>query len=162
CYVAENLPALLFDWYFREHLLRKDQIIESLVTHIIGRRDSIEVVDERRSFTLNDLPLNMSDYKPSRVGEKAREFYALLIGDDEIQKAAVDLMNYYLDAAIAQMLHLDREDLERLMRDVRETLAEQDVELILLIEDFAKLQGIDRQVLAAVIERPEEPGRPRQ
>lgn len=159
-YVAEHLPALLLDWHFRQHLLRDGAIIHRLVTHIIGRGDTIEVVDERRRFTIEDLPLNVLDIQ--HAGERARDFYAFLINDQDIQRTTVDLLNHYLDAAIARMLQLNREDLERLMREVRESLAEQDVELVLLIEDFAKLQGIDRQVLAAVIERPEEPGRPRQ
>lgn len=159
-YVAAHLPALLLDWHFRQHLLRDGAIIHRLVTHIIGRGDTIEVVDERRRFTVEDLPLNILDIQ--HAGERAREFYAFLINNQDIQRTTVELLNNYLDAAIARMLQLNREDLERLMREVRESLAEQDVELVLLIEDFAKLQGIDRQVLAAVIERPEEPGRPRQ
>lgn len=44
------------------------------------------------------------------------------------------------------------------MREVRETLAEKEIELVLLIEDFAKLQGIDREVLEAVLARPQQPG----
>lgn len=159
-YIAERLPALLLDWHFRQHLLRDGAVIHRLVTHIIGSGDSIEVVEERRRFTVEDLPLNVLDIQ--HAGERARDFYTFLINEQDIQRTTVGLLNHYLDAAIARMLQLNREDLERLMREVRESLAEQDVELVLLIEDFAKLQGIDRQVLAAVIERPEEPGRPRQ
>jgi hypothetical protein len=159
-YVAANLPALLLDWHFRQHLLRDGAIIHRLITHIMGAVDSIEAVEERRRFTVEDLPLNVLDIQ--HAGARAREFYAFLISDPETQRTTIETLNHYLDAAIARMLQLNREDLERLMREVRETLAEDDVELVLLIEDFAKLQGIDRQVLAAVIERPEEPDRPRQ
>ncbi len=159
-YVAKNLPALLLDWHFRQHLLRDGAIIHRLITHILGTVQSIEVVEERRRFTVEDLPLNVLDIQ--HAGARAREFYAFLISDPETQRTTVELLNHYLDAAIARMLRLNREDLERLMREVRETLAEEEVELVLLIEDFAKLQGIDRQVLAAVIERPREPDRPRQ
>lgn len=159
-YVATNLPALLLDWHFRQFLLKDNAIIDRLVTHIIGYREGIEVVEERRRFTVGDLPLKVLDIK--NAGATARDFYAYLIATTEFQQTVVNLLNDHLDAAIALMLQLNREDLEQLMREVREMLAEQDVELILLIEDFAKLQGIDRQVLAAVIERPEEPGRPRQ
>jgi hypothetical protein len=42
------------------------------------------------------------------------------------------------------------------MLDVRRALARQGVELILLIEDFAKLQGIDREVLECVLARPQQ------
>lgn len=159
-YAATNLPALLLDWHFRQYLLEDNAIIDRLVTHIMGDREGIEVVEERRRFKVADLPLKVLDIK--NAGATARDFYTYLIATSEIQQTVVNLLNNHLDAAIALMLQLNREDLEQLMREVREMLAEQDVELILLIEDFAKLQGIDRQVLAAVIERPEEPGRPRQ
>lgn len=159
-YVAGNLPALLLDWHFREPLLKDGAIIDRLVTHIIGNREGIEVVEERRRFTVGDLPLNVLDVQ--NAGATAREFYLFLIANPEVHQTTVDLLNEHLDAAIARMLQLNREDLEQLMREVRESLADDDVELILLIEDFAKLQGIDRQVLAAIIERPEELGRKRQ
>jgi len=159
-YVASNLPAMLLDWHFRDPLLKDNGIIDRLVTHIIGNREGIEVVEERRRFTVDDLPLNILDIQDA--GATAREFYLFLIANPEIHQTTVDLLNEHLDAAIARMLQLNREDLEQLMREVRETLADEDVELILLIEDFAKLQGIDRQVLAAIIERPAEPNRKRQ
>ena len=124
----------------------------------MGHRDTVEIVEERRQFSIDDLPLNVLDLKKS--GEKAREFYSLLIGDNEdLKKATVDWLNLHLDEAITQVLNLGREDLQRLMREVRESLAEQDTELVLLIEDFAKLQGIDRELLEAVLARPQQPGR---
>jgi hypothetical protein len=66
-------------------------------------------------------------------------------------------LNRHLDEATTKVLNLGREDLQILMREVRETLAEKDIELVLLIEDFAKLQGIDQQVLEAVLARPQQP-----
>ncbi|TAG03480.1 MAG: hypothetical protein EAZ45_09695 [Oscillatoriales cyanobacterium] len=121
------------------------------------------------------MPLNVLDLQ--KAGERSREFYSLLIGDDDIQKETVDWLNRHLDEAIAQVLSLGREDLQRLMREVRETLAEEGVELVLLIEDFAKFQGIDegvelvlliedfakfqgidREVLEAVLARPQQAG----
>jgi hypothetical protein len=48
--------------------------------------------------------------------------------------------------------------LQRLRREVREALGEQGIELVFLIEDFAKLQGIDREVLEAVLVQPQQPG----
>jgi hypothetical protein len=51
-------------------------------------------------------------------------------------------------------------DLLRLMIDVRAQLAIQNVELIILIEDLATLQGIDQQLLEALIIRPRQPDMP--
>ena len=155
-YLIGAVDSLLYDPFFRQHWLKDGGIIHQLVIHILGQRDTVETVEERRHFSLNDLPLNVLNLQKS--GESAREFYSLLIGDEDTQKATIDWLNRHLDEAIAQVLSLGREDLQRLMGEVRETLAEQGIELVLLIEDFAKLQGIDREVLEAVLARPQQAG----
>ncbi|MBW4663525.1 MAG: hypothetical protein KME01_04875 [Chroococcus sp. CMT-3BRIN-NPC107] len=155
-YLIDELGSLLYDPFFREKWLKKDGIIHRLIVHTLGQHNTLEIVEERRQFSLNDLPLSVADLQ--KAGEQARDFYATLIGDDDIQKVTVEWLNFHLDEAINQVLSLGREDLQRLMREVRETLAEQDIELVLLIEDFAKLQGIDREVLEAVLARPQQPG----
>ncbi|QXE25867.1 hypothetical protein B6N60_04587 [Richelia sinica FACHB-800] len=155
-YLVDELDSLLYDPFFREYWLQDGGIIHRLVIHILGYQDKVEIIEERRKFSLDDLPLNVLNLP--KAGKQAQEFYSLLIGDDNIQKATVDWLNLHLDEAITQVLNLGREDLIRLMREVRETLAEQGVELVLLIEDFAKLQGIDRELLEAVLARPQQPG----
>ncbi|MBE9200074.1 MULTISPECIES: protein DpdH [unclassified Nodularia (in: cyanobacteria)] len=153
-YLIENLPALLYDNFFREHLLRDGEIIHRLVIHTLGYQYTVEDINERREFSIEDLPLNFRDFQ--KAGEKAREFYSLLIKDEDIQKQTVTWLNDNLDPAITQVLNFGREDLQQLMREVRETLAEKNIELVLLIEDFAKLQGIDREVLEAVLAKPQQ------
>lgn len=156
-YLVGAVDSILYDPFFREYWLKDGGIIHQLVIHILGHRDTVEIVEERRQFSLNDLPLDVLNLQ--KAGEQAREFYSFLISDEDIPKATVDWLNRHLDDAISQVLSLGREDLQRLMREVRETLAEQGIELVLLIEDFAKLQGIDREVLEAVLARPQQPGR---
>ncbi|MBE9111422.1 hypothetical protein IQ273_18620 [Nodosilinea sp. LEGE 07298] len=153
-YLIKSLPALLYDPFFRKHWLKEAGIIHRLIVHTLGRRDSVEIIEERRQFCVEDLPLNVLEIGKSSA--QAREFYSFLIGNDYIQKASVSWLNAHLDEAIAKVLNLGREDLQRLMLDVRRALARQGVELILLIEDFAKLQGIDREVLEAVLARPQQ------
>ena len=68
----------------------------------------------------------------------------------------MDVLNASLDIAIPQVVGMSGERLMELMLDVRKSLAAQDVELVLLIEDFAKLQGIDRQLLEALLVRPNQ------
>lgn len=154
-HLIDFLPALLFDPFFRqEYWLKEGSIIHKLVVHALGNRDSIEVIEERRQFSLGDLPQDIRDIP--KASAQARDFYSFLISDAEVQKASVDWLNEHLDEAITKVLNLGREDLLRLMLDVRRALARQRVELILLIEDFAKLQGIDREVLEAVLTRPQQ------
>ena len=152
-YIVEELPNLLHDPLFRRHLLQDGGIIHRLTVHILGNLQQVERIEERRGFTVDDLPLNVTDFQ--RAGELARNFYSLLIGDEELQTETVQWLNQNLDEAIARVLSFNGEDLFSLMLDVRESLADQNMELIILIEDFAKLQGIDKQLLEALLVQPD-------
>ena len=157
-YLEEALPSLLHDPFFRQqYWLREGGIIQRLIVHTLGQCDSVEIVEERREFTVADLPKDITQI--NKASAQARDFYTLLVSNDEIQQETVKWLNAHLDEAIAKVLNLGREDLQRLMLDVRRALAKQGAELILLIEDFAKLQGIDREVLEAVLARPQQLGR---
>lgn len=155
--MVEELPILLRDDVFRRHLLKEDGTIDKLVTHVFGNANRVERVEERRAFTAADIFEAVEDH--TKAGADALAFYQILQGNSGQQQAAVDWMNKHLDEAIAQVLNLTGEDLLRLMLDVRESLADQGMELVILIEDFAKLQGIDRQLLEALLVRPHQPNR---
>ena len=153
--IARNLPDLLRDPFFTEGFwLKPGGIIDRLVIHILGNRDGIEDVEERRGFLIEDLPTGILNRQ--KASEKAREFYTHLDSDFIPKDEVINWLNKHLDVAISKVLNLGREDLQRLMLDVRRALARQGVELILLIEDFAKLQGIDREVLECVLARPQQ------
>jgi hypothetical protein len=153
--IAKNLPDLLRDPFFAEEFwLKSGGIIDRLVIHILGDRVGVEDVEERRGFSIEDLPTGILNRQ--KASEKAREFYTHLDGNFIPKDEVVKWLNKHLDIAIAKVLNLGREDLQRLMLDVRRALARQGVELILLIEDFAKLQGIDREVLESVLARPQQ------
>lgn len=154
--IAKGLPDLLRDPYFTEQFWLKPRgVIDRIANHILGIRSHIENVEERRGFEIEDMPSGIR-YR-EKASEKARDFYTHLDNDFIPKSEVVKWLNQHLDTAISKVLNLGREDLQRLMLDVRRTLAKDEVELILLIEDFAKLQGIDREVLEAVLARPQQP-----
>jgi hypothetical protein len=159
-YLIDELDSILYDPFFRQHWLKDGGIIHRIINHILGSHKTIDSVEERREFKIEDLPMNILDVQVETAGKKSQEFYSSLLGDDDIQKETVDWLNRreHLDEAISQVLNLGREDLQIIMREVRQTLAEKDIELILLIEDFAKFQGIDRELLEAVLARPQQVG----
>ena len=152
------LPALLRDQFFRSHLLREAGIIDELVRHALGSTDKVERRDARRQFSAGDLPLSVAEYQ--RAGADARQIFGELSTDPWLLEVAVDWLNLHLEEAIGRLLQFGGADLTNLMRDVRADLAEQGIELVLLIEDFAKLQGIERQLLDALLEQPNQPDRP--
>ena len=154
-HLESSLQPLLLDDLFRRHLLRDGGIVADLVRHTLGTSAVRERREARQEFSIHDLPLSVQDIQ--QAGAAARQIYAELASDTWLQELAVEWMNLHLDEAIGQLLQLGGDDLTRLMREVRADLAGQDTELILLIEDFAKLQGIERPLLEAVLEQPNQP-----
>jgi hypothetical protein len=158
-YLANNLPSLLYDPFFRRHLLKDGGVIHRLVEHTIGETAKVERLEEKRGFKEEDLPLKASESE--KASAEAKEFYGYLIAEREVRQATVDWLNAQLNAAISELLELKGEALLRLMLEVREALGARGTELVLLIEDFAKLQGIDMQLLEAIIAKPQQEGRSR-
>jgi hypothetical protein len=155
-YCVQVLPHLLHDPFFRKFFLADGGIIDRLATHVLGRSDRVERLTDRRQFAEADLSFNLADV--SRASADARDVYFQL-NEPTILREAVGWLNRNLDAAIASLLHLRGEGLLELMTEVREELAAQGVELVLLIEDFAKLQGIEHQLLEALLVRSAQEGR---
>ena len=154
-YTAERLHHLLDDPYFKEHWLREGGVIERIYDITLGASEERERLEEQRQFSQEDLPLDVSAI--GDASQAARSFYTQLNAQPGIQEAALDILNDGLDYAIPKVLNFSGEDLLQLMLDVRASLAEREIELVLLIEDFAKLQGIHRQLLEALLERPKRP-----
>jgi len=155
-YCVQSLPHLLFDPFFRKVFLADGGIIDRLATHVLGQSDRVERLTDRRQFSDADLSFNLADV--SRASADARDVYFQL-NEPSLLKEAVRWLNRNLDAAIASLLHLRGEGLLELMTEVREELAAQGMELVLLIEDFAKLQGIEHQLLEALLVRSAQEGR---
>jgi hypothetical protein len=160
-YLSNKLPAFLRDDLVRGHLLRSGGFFDRLVTHVLGRSTAVERLDARREMKADDLPRNLLEI--SQTSFQVQDFYRFMLGpgNPKMWDEAVNWINSNLDPAISELLRFRGDDLRQLMRGVREILGKRHVELILLIEDFAKLQGIDLQLLEALLERPDQPGRPR-
>jgi hypothetical protein len=155
-YFVESLPDLFHDSFFRKILLHEGRIIDQLVEHILGKNEKTLRLETRREFTEDDLPLHVRDI--AKASHAAQEIYAAL-NDSELKEAAIKWINKNLNEAITQMLSLRGADLVNLMTDIREELGKQGIELVILIEDFAMLQGIDFQLLDALLVRPNQHSR---
>jgi hypothetical protein len=155
--LVEHLPDLLTDPYFKEHWLHDDGVFARLVRHVVRKNQEVERLEEKRGFHVGDLPLRASHV--GRASKKVQSFFGRLIGLPQVQTEAVDWLNRHLSTAITELLEISGESLLRLMLDVRSSLAREGLELVLLIEDFAKLQGIDLQLLEAIIAKPLQEGR---
>lgn len=156
-YLTRSVPDFLRDPVLRRHLLSDGSRVHELTEHALGRSDRAERAEKPKEFAIADLPLHVSDLKD--VSVHARNFHARLFGDEELLLATLKWINGNVGTALRQLINFSGENLSELLLDVRETLAERRVELVVLVEDFAKLQGIDRQLLESFLVRTHQEGR---
>ena len=129
--------------------------VARLVEHVVEARRQAIPRDERIGFEERDLPLTGQDL--AQLAAPSRRVIMALSGRPAWKPIAIDLINRNIRTAIARMLNFSGDDLIQLLASVRRSLARQGKSLILLIEDLARLEGIDNALLEALIE-PSRPG----
>ena len=113
--------------------------------------------DRPLTFTTDDLPLDILDVK--KASEVAQKRLMLLKSRPELQDAAVAMLNEQLPVAVTNAANIGTGRLQNALLDIRREFARQGKEIVLLIEDFALIQGIQRDLLDAIIEVGEREGR---
>lgn len=148
--LAAMLPAVLSDPNFRRSFFaREGGSVSQIVRHIFDDPDDRDTSGLRRQFQKGDLPLGGEHYNDAAA--LARDAIDFIRGEVGLEQRAIDLMSRALESAIAQTLNFTADDLIDLMKSLRVHLAKQGRRLILLIEDFARLQGIDSALLQALV-----------
>lgn len=151
-----RLAAMLHDPFIRQHMLSEGKFVPRLAAQLLKDRRSGQ--DERpESFTIEDLPLDV-DYDNAASDMVARLLNQIATRDD-LQATAVDLLNRNLEAAVKSAANLGAGRLLDAMMQVREEYQRLGKEIILLIEDFALIQGVQQDLLDAVIEAANRDGR---
>lgn len=146
------LPYLFQDIHFREkHFYQEGNIASELVDHVFAAPSAYRPTEQRRTFSLEDLPVDPLDFRDSAA--QAQNALRFLYAIPEAPKIAVKLVNDCLDVAIGRTLSFTGDRLVSLMDDLRRHLATEGRELVLLIEDFARVQGLDRALLQAMIDQ---------
>ena len=149
--LIDQLPHILYDPHMRQtHFLREGTIIADIVDHVFSAPDRYRPGEDRRLFAETDLPLGGGDY--AAAAQLARNAMSLIFLEGGLVKA-VDILNRSLDLAISRTLSFSGDRLIGLMTKLRRHLRNEGRELILLIEDFARLQGIDRALLQALLDQ---------
>jgi hypothetical protein len=152
------LPALLRNNLLRnEHWNRTEKDpgpIRRLVAQIFEDRGVHDEDDRKHLFFEDDLEIDVD------LGELGREERNALgwLESDKARKDAVKALNLALDSAKHRILGLDP-DVNDLFREVRRELGKEGKELVLLIEDFAVLSGLQGALLQVIIQE-SAPGTP--
>ena len=153
--LAENLQVFLKDPVLKKYHVGDRGIIADLVRHMTqtSGRDEREA---RRRFTEADLHLDSARRAMAELSAPARSFLRVLHGDRELRERAVELVNAHLDAAVTQTLGFTGGEMTQLLNEVRRHLRQEGQELVLLVEDLVRTEGIDRALMDALIESRED------
>ncbi|MEV8095183.1 protein DpdH [Kitasatospora sp. NPDC085879] len=144
-----KLAAVLLDPHVRAELLGPGNFVPELARQLIHNRQPGQG-DRPEGFTVDDLPLDIRDIKSA--SGMAQRTLGMISTRGDLQGIAVDLLNTHLETAIKKAANLGGGRLQDAMRQVREEYHRQGKEIVLLIEDFALIQGVQRDLLDAVVE----------
>lgn len=150
------LPDLFQDPHMRKaHFLGDNTVIAEIVDHIFAPSNAQDRPDQRRSFSESDLPLGGMDFAhASKLAQDAIQIIEL--DPPTYLPLAIKIINRNLDRAVARTLSFSGDRVEELMTRLRTYLKTQGKELVLLVEEFARLQGIDRALLQAITSQGDE------
>ncbi|MGK8558815.1 protein DpdH [Nocardia gipuzkoensis] len=144
-----GVAVLLQDPHVRNHMLEPARFIPQLAHQLLhDRRDGEQQRPER--FTAKDLPLEFGDIK--KVADMTAGVLKMLSTNPAMRDASVDLLNQCLEAAVKRAFNMGSGSLVSAMEEVRREYVRQGREIVLLVEDFALIQGMQRELLDAMIE----------
>jgi len=153
--LASVLPSIFHDPNLRaEFFTKPGGTTDLIVQHIFSDPSSRDHDDQKREFCKGDLPLDGQSYL--RVAKLSKDAIDYIKSDSGMEQRAIDIMNAHRNVAISHTLNFSADHLIELMNNLRRHLARQGKRLILLIEDFARVQGIDTALLQALITPPSQ------
>ncbi|MEU6578176.1 protein DpdH [Streptomyces sp. NPDC046805] len=151
-----GLTVVLQDPHVSAYMLAPGKFIPKLAEQLLRDRAGGEP-DRPMAFTIENLPTDLLDLH--QAAQVTIKLIRAISGNTELQQAAVDLLNQHLETAVKRVASLGAGRLQDAMLQVRREYARKNKEIILLIEDFALIQGVQRELLDAVIEAANRYGR---
>ena len=155
-YHASKLPDFFADSVLQEHF--ETNVLARIVERAICGRDATQYDDEMLpQFSGDDLiiPLYLDLGKSSKA---VQTYYKTMLnreGGTE-REVAAKVLNSVVDQAIRRVFHLDQAiggiTLGDIILRIRELLFDEKRELVLLVEDFAALSGIQEVLLNVCIQ----------
>jgi hypothetical protein len=154
---TDMLPALLRNQYLRDHhFLRRPDGSDGVARRLVAQFTEVRETDadDDRQFVPSDL--DFSGVERDVLGRAEQTALSRLREDR--RPLAAKILNSALDDAKQRLLRLDP-TVSELFSRVREQLLQEGKELVLLVEDFADLSGLQKQLLQIVIKEAVRDGR---
>ena len=143
-YLIPLLPKIFTDPYFRDTFFPNNNLIKKLISLIFLDSSSNRNLENKQEFTYEDLPLNAAQSTNASIPTQE---ILVAMNEEEFLSISLEIINRNLDKAISKSLNFTPNDLIELMYEIRKYLSSLNKELVLLIEDFAQLQGLDTSLL---------------
>lgn len=159
-YVLDKLPSLLYDDAYARHLFEEKAALRRAVrTTRGGDTGSGDGETDEARFVPGDLPITLHGDE-DKLGESANDFLAAL-RDARTETVTYELLNDVRDIAMRRVFGVEPNQLVRAMRELRRRFYERDnkMEIVLLIEDFTSLPGVQYELLEAMLELPLREGK---
>jgi len=157
------IDALVRDPVFIDQVLYT-QDKNSPFRRVTRHMDTARTHDDEHVFKAEDFELNTDDIHTLKqsVNQTARRMVSRL-GNPVHRKQVADLLNLQLDGCIQQLIDqsLQGRSLIDLFLDLRKALLQDKKELVILIEDFGVLTGMQNAILDAVIQEADIAGETR-
>ncbi len=162
---AKRLPGFLNDAALREHMTKN--VLTPIIQRAVEGRVELKPGEEEKLPKFRASDLKIPDCLRTALGQASmptQTYYraSLNLADGAGFEDAAKVLNEVRDSAIGRVFQLDQATggvtLESIILRVRELLLEQQQELVLLIEDFAALSGIQRALLSVCIQEAERDG----
>jgi len=148
-----GLPALLEDPEIRSHFMAYEGTSKGVLARIAERymQGTYAVEGPANQFTEADLILD-EKLDLGRLSHPARSYLVNLNRQEgKARKVALSVLNDVVDPALGELLDFGGNSLTDLFVKMREQLLKDSKELVLLVEDFAALAGIQGSLLDAMI-----------
>jgi hypothetical protein len=153
---ALSLPKLFGDAALKDHF--DETVLARVVARALqGREDGAEGDETQSQFFTDDLIVpDAIDLNNAALSVKTYYQTQLAVSDARRRQAAVDLLNGIVDTAIGNVFQLEQSTggitLQEIILGVREILLKDDMDLVLLVEDFAALSGIQDVLLKVCVQ----------
>lgn len=153
--VSANVANYMLDGPLRNVWLNERGPIFNFATEALQGRKS----DKATPFEFTERDLPASAHVAKELGNATRQFFVQVTSNPDLKRALLARLNKYLPEAIQRVHDFSGEDLLQVLREMRAELFKEGKELVLLIEDFALLQGLQEPLIAALVENPVVGGR---
>lgn len=160
---AEKLPQLFADGALEQHFV--ENVLSKVVSRALrGRDEGQDDDDALPQFVATDLVLPESAAL-NQASRPVHDYYVRNIANVEVDRLqpVVDLLNDAVDPAIGNVFKLEQNaggmTLQDIILAVREILFADGKDLVLLVEDFAALAGIQEVLLKVCIQEGERDGK---